>query len=230
MRKFIKIIVILVLLGIVGFFAYDKLGNKDRTDSQDLEAMKQSIIAESQAGASDLTDEQKEKFLAQLKEAQKIVVNTNFDNLQSINDVARLKKLLGDIDGAIIAWEYANIIRPQNSLSFSNLATLYHFDLKQYDKAEKNYLISIANDPDDINTIRNLFEMYFYATKDNVKAEGLLLASLEDNPESVDLLALLGSFYSDTGNRAKAVEYYKKALALKPGNTAIQKEIERLEK
>lgn len=227
MAKNFKIIIAILILSTVGYVTYQKVSNKDSAD-QDLEAMKNSIVAEPRVAVTDLTPEQKDKFLQQLKDAQAAVVKFNFDNLQAVNDVARLKKALGDFEGAITAWEYANLSSPKNSLSFSNLAALYHYDLKEYDKAETNYLISISNDPDDINTIRNLFEMYYYAIKDLTRAEALLLESIENNPEAVDLYALAGSFYAEIGRNDKALEYYEKALGLNPNNQAIKKEIERL--
>ena len=228
MSKRFKIILAILILAAAGYFGYQKMNRQNQ--DRDIEAMKSSIVAEPKIAVSDITPQQKEKLLKQLKDAQNTLIGFNFDNLQAVNDVARLKKALGDIDGAITAWEYANIIRPNNSLSFSNLAALYHYDLKDYEKAERNYLISIANDPDDINTVRNLFEMYYYAVKDNTKAEALLLGSIENNPESSDLFALTGSFYAETDRIDKAIEYYEKALALSPNNQAIKKEIERLKK
>ena len=231
MFRIFKIIVLIVLLGAAGFFLYREIAKPEQTD--DVEAMKQSLIAPAVVRDGSLSAELKDKYQAELKKAQDQTASFNFDNLQSINSIAQYKKLLGDIDGAIVAWEYANRIRPQNSLSFSNLAALYHFDLKQYDLAEKNYLISIGNDPDDMNTIRNLFEMYFYALKDNGKAEALLLQAIEENKENptvlVDLYGLSGSFYVDTGNNQKALQYYRKALGLNPQNEAVRQEVARLE-
>lgn len=217
----------ILILSAVGYVTYQKVFNPNSAD-QDLEAMKTSIVAPARVTVPDLTPEQKDKFLKQLEDAQAAATRFNFDSLQAVNDVARLKKALGDLDGAITAWEYANLTSPKNSLSFSNLAALYHYDLKEYDKAETNYLISIANDLDDINTIRNLFEMYYYAVKDTTRAEALLLESLENNPEAADLFALAGSFYAETGRNEKALEYYEKALELNPNNQAIRNEIARL--
>lgn len=226
--KYLKIIIAVILVAVAGFFIYRQLGKKSAEDTA--ERMKASIIAPAKVTATDLNDEQKNKFLQRLKDAQDGVRNSNFDNLQSLNAVGQYKKQLGDIEGAITAWEYANLIRPKNSLSFSNLAALYHYDLKDYSKAESNYLISIANDPDDVNTIRNLFELYYYSVKDNAKAEALLLQSIEANPKAADLYALLANFYAETGNPQKALEYYRKNLELNPKNEGARKEVERLQK
>ncbi len=229
--KYLKILVVVIILAVIGYFLNTQLGKRE--PASDAEAMKQSLLAPANIKAQNLTPELKEKYLAILKTAQDELVKFNFDNLQTVDLIAQYKKLLGDIDGAITAWEYANLIRPQNSLSFSNLAALYHFDLKEFDKAEKNYLISIANDPDDINTIRNLYEMYTTATMDMARAEGLLLSAIEDNQstpsKAVDLYALAGSFYAENGSNAKAIEYYRKVLEINPKNEAVKKEIARLE-
>lgn len=230
MKKAVKIIIIIILVALAGFFVYKELIHKTPPEADKLEAMKKIIIADPKVNAPNLTQEQINKFLTQFKNAREKVVAANFDTLQGVNELAQLKQFLGDLDGAIITWEYANIIRPKNSLSFSNLAALYHFDLHQYDKAEENYLISIANDPDDIPTIRNLFELYYYALNDNAKAEALLLGSIEQNPKEADFYSLLGSFYSDTGKKEKALEYYQKALERNPSSEAIKKEIEKLER
>ncbi len=225
----LKIIIIVIILAGAGYLIYNQ--TKDSAPTTDeLETMKDSIIADPVVNVTDLTEEQKTAALERFQSAKKIVVDSNFDTLQGINDVAQIKRFLGDFEGARIAWEYANIIRPQNSLSFSNLGVLYHFDLKQYDKAEENYLVSIANDPDDLATIRNFFELYFYALKDDEKAEGLLLKSIEDNPQEADLYSLTARFYADTGNTQKAIEYYEKHLELSPGNEAVRQEIDRLRK
>lgn len=230
MFKTLKILLVIILLGGAIFFVYKQITRKPSTDDFGYEAMKQSLIAPAKVMAKDLTEEQTQKFLGKLKEAQDALVQNNFDNLQAANAVGQYKKVLGDIEGAITAWEYANLIRPKNSLSFSNLAALYHYDLKLYDKAEQNYLISIANDPDDINTIRNFFELYYYSLKNNAKAEGLLLRSIEQNPQAPDLYSLLAGFYAETGNPQKAIEYYEKHLELNPGNAAARQVMERLKR
>lgn len=227
MKRIIKTIVILAIITVAGFFVYQKFIQPAPVDS-DLEKMKQSILTEPKVSAADLPEDQKNKYLEQYGKARQELIQSNLDSLQGVNTVAQIKRILGDMDGAITAWEYANIIRPKNSLSFSNMAALYHYDLKQYDKAEKNYLISVANDPGDIPTIRNFFELYFYSLKDNAKAEALLLDAISNNPSAADLYSLTGKFYADTSRPGQAIEYYQKHLEINPANEAVRREIERL--
>src|SRR3989344_489598 len=216
MPKTLKISILFILRAAAGMFLYFQF-RAPETPDLDLEEMKASIAAAPEVGATNLSEPDQQRYLERFEEQKKIAVDSNFDLLQNVNEIAMIKKLLGDWEGARVAWEYANIIRPQNSLSFSNLASLFHYDLKQFDKAEENYLISIQNDPDDISTIRNFFGLYFYDFKDNAKAEGLLLDSIAKNQESEilkDLYSLLGSFYADTGRVNLAIEYYQKHLDL----------------
>jgi tetratricopeptide (TPR) repeat protein len=222
--------VIIVTVLIAGFFLIkNNIGNKQTDNDQlDLSAMEQAISAKPVVSATDLTKENIDKYLGQFDTVIQQVEAVNYNTLQGVNTIAQLKRILGDIDGAIIAWEYANIIRPGNSLSFSNLAALYHFDLMEYDKAEEQYMISVANDTDDLPTIRNFFELYHYSLKDDVKAEDLLLESIAQNPEAADLYSLTGRFYTEIDNLPKAIEYYEKHLELNPENEAAQREIERL--
>ena len=231
MSRLIKVLLIIVLAAGAGIFLYYQLRTPETPEVADVQAMKDSIVSPPVVGSTQLSEGDKQRYLTRFEEQKKVAIDTNFDVLQNINEIAMIKKLLGDFEGARVAWDYANIIRPENSLSFSNLAALYQFDLKQFDRAEENYLISIQNDPDDLPTIRNFYELYYYDFKDNSKAEALLLDSITRNPESdilKDLYTLLGSFYLDTGKIDLAIEYYEKHLLLNPDNEAVKSEIERL--
>lgn len=224
-----KIIVLSILVFAAVFLLYQTFWQRSISDSE-LEGMKNSILADPKVSSEHLTEAQKSQFLQDFQQGKDMVLKSNFDSLQGLNGLALAKQRLGDFEGAVVAWRYANLIRPKNSLSFANLAALYQYDLKQYDRAEKNYLISLANDPGDIPTIRNFFELYFYSFKDNKKAEALLLKAIADNPNKIgDLYPLTGRFYADIGLPEKAIEYYQKALDANPNNQAIRKEIERLQ-
>lgn len=229
MSKTIKIIIAVILVAAAGFFLYKQFANRS-TDSDDFEAMKKSLLAPADVKATDLTEEIKQKYLERLEKAQKSAVEFNFDNLTVINDIGFIKQSLGDIEGAITAWEYANIIRPKNSLSFFNLANLYFYKTKDLKKAEKNYLIALENDRKDMNIVRNLYELYYLELKDNAKTEALLLSSLADNPDSADLTALLAGFYAENGQIERAIEFYEQHLKIRPNNEAARQELERLKK
>lgn len=207
-----------------------KLQREEPSIDNRLEAMKQSILNEPQIKASNLTEGERNRVLEGFQEVREQILKTNFGTLPAISQIAQIKRNSGDFEGAITAWQYASAIWPKNSLSFANLAAIYHYDLKEYEKAEQNYLSALINNPDDVQIIRNFFSLYHNSLKEDAKAEGLLLKSLEENPQAADLYSLTGRFYQETGRLGKALEYYRKHLALNPNNETVRREIERLEK
>ena len=93
------------------------------------------------------------------------------------------RRLLGDYGGAAAAWEYAGAIRPKNSVSFNNLGDLYTYQIKDKARAEKNYLMALANDPASIMAYEKLYELYRYIFKDDKKAKAVLKEGVSKNPD-----------------------------------------------
>lgn len=116
------------------------------------------------------------------------------DNLENWLVLGVYRKIIGDYNGAREVWEYANVIRPENSISFNNLGELYAYYLKDSKKAEENYTKAIENDPSAIYIYRNFFDFYRYVAKDTIKARALLEKGIAANPAtSSDLKNLLES-------------------------------------
>jgi len=116
------------------------------------------------------------------------------DNLENWLVLGVYRKTIGDYEGAKEVWEYASVIRPQNSISFNNLGELYAYYLKDNAKAEENYKKAIVNDPSAIYIYRNFFDFYRYFAKDTAKARAILEQGIAANPTtSSDLKNLLDS-------------------------------------
>ncbi len=215
-----------VVLG--GLFVFQRINQKVPEDPA-LLALRQGITQGAAGSSMDLSEEaQGLQFLSQLQAAQEQAVKSNFDSVAAINEVARLKLLLGDEDGARQAWEYLTLIRPKNALAFASLGRLYHHNLGLYQKAEDYYLRALVNDPHELATIRNFFELYHNALRDDAKAEALLQEALKTNPQAAELYALAGKFYQDLGQISQAVENYQEHLKLNPANDAVRKELLKL--
>lgn len=129
-------------------------------------------------------------------------------------DLGILRKQLGDYRGAAEAWEYVSLLYPANEVSFSNLGDLYEHFLKDYPKAEKNFLLVVRVNPARIDGYRSLYELYrlSYLAKSS-EAPGALRWGLEKNPGNYELLILSAQYYRDTGNKANALKYYEQALS-----------------
>ena len=126
MIKKVQIINILVVLAVivVGFFMFKQFNKPSESDVPkvvDLTPFKVSVATKPVLGEVDLTQELADQYLARYENVLARVQAADFDTLDGLNEIAQIKRIFGDFDGAIKAWEMANIIRPVNSLSFSNL-------------------------------------------------------------------------------------------------------------
>lgn len=169
--------------------------------------------------------DEKRLYSEKIEEAINII-KSNYDYLNPWLDLGSYRKLAGDYDGAIEAWNFAGIIRPQNSISFHNLGDLYGFYLKNYPKAEENFLKSISNNPENIDAYIQLVTLYEYQYKEKInEIEPLLLKGIEANPSSSNLKITLGEFYKNRNRINEAIKYFEEALKLSPSNKALEREI-----
>ena len=82
-------------------------------------------------------------------------------------------KMIEDFEGARLAWEYATKISPRTPTAFGNLGFLYGYHLKDAAKAEANFKLALANDPQATYLYQQIFEFYRDVLKDNAKARAL---------------------------------------------------------
>ncbi|KKS38757.1 MAG: hypothetical protein UV01_C0002G0065 [Parcubacteria group bacterium GW2011_GWA2_42_14] len=161
-------------------------------------------------------------------------VSESPDNLDNWLRAGVIKKFFGDYLGARDAWEYASLIRPQNSTSFANLGGLYALYLKDYPKAELSYKKAIENAPGDIYPYTALADLYSSSEPAGESRSNKIIKIIESglaaNPDNQTLLSYLARFYKEQGNFPKALEYYQKVLALDPHNKAVAAEIDALKK
>lgn len=156
-----------------------------------------------------------------LKQAAKDIANTVAALKEEASQfdlwiqLASLRKLIGDYLGARDALDFANQLAPKNSTGYSILANLYWLELKDYAKAEKNFLKVIENDPSDTDAYRNLSDLYRYSYMQKAdQADDILLKGLQSNFDHRDLISYLAAYYRDTGNTAEARKYLEKLLAM----------------
>ena len=126
-----------------------------------------------------ITIEQAKETITKLTAALK----KNSDLFGDWVELGLYRRLIGDYGGAAAAWEYAGAIRPKNSVSFNNLGDLYTYQIKDKARAEKNYLMALANDSASIAAYEKLYELYRYIFKDDEKAKGVLKEGISKNPD-----------------------------------------------
>lgn len=136
------------------------------------------------------------------------------NDLRSWIDLGTMHKMGGDYKGAETIWLYVGKVAAKNSIAFQNLGDLYQNFLKDYLKAESNFLTAIKNTPNDTNPYRALFELYTSVYKTGTSAaENILKQGIQANPQSVDLQVMLARYYKSAGRTAEANAQYDAAIA-----------------
>ncbi|HYF13036.1 MAG TPA: tetratricopeptide repeat protein [Candidatus Paceibacterota bacterium] len=102
------------------------------------------------------------------------------------------RKIAGDYEGAIEAWEYVAQVAPKqvSATAHGNLGDLYMYFIKDYPKAETRFQQAIALNPNVIEYYRALFYLYRDIFKDSSKAEAIRAEGIKNNPGTTDLQQL----------------------------------------
>lgn len=162
-------------------------------------------------------------FDSSLSESSQIDLRENIDNLKELvkNNPERIDywldlglywKIAGDYEGAKIAWEYAASMKPQDSLIYSNLGRIYHFYLKDFPNAEKNFLEAIEKGPNSFVHYIDLHELYKFSYKqDTTSAADALIGGIAKNPDDTNLLIALAAYYKEKEDTINAKKYYEQA-------------------
>lgn len=110
------------------------------------------------------------------------------------------RKIGSDFAGAIEAWDYAAAVAPDEmrATAYGNLADLYLYFLKEYDKAEADFKQAIALNPHIIDYYRTLYYLYRDIRNDPAKEAAILAQGLEANPGNADLIELQKQLASST--------------------------------
>lgn len=106
-------------------------------------------------------------------------------NPYSFNDwlsVGIFKKFFSNYEGARDAWEYAAVLIPEQPVVRLNLANLYGYYLKDFKKAEKNYLTAVALDGSNILSSWNSLAGFYRDFGLKEKALEYYRQALEINP------------------------------------------------
>tara|TARA_Y100000310_G_scaffold263659_1_gene273965 strand:+ start:5415 stop:6107 length:693 start_codon:yes stop_codon:yes gene_type:complete len=104
-------------------------------------------------------------------------------------ELGSLRKLIEDYDGVVDAWGYHAKIRPQNTISFLNLGDLYGYYIHDNEKAEKNFLIAVDNNSENILfPYIQTYDFYLYVLEDKTKAKNILIRAVKEIPSSKNQL------------------------------------------
>src|SRR3989344_422819 len=86
-----------------------------------------------------LSESSKNQAIGKIQDLVKLI-EKKYDYIEAWYDLGAYRKLIGDYDGAIEAYNFVIKIRPKDEIAYVNLGDLYGFYLKDYENSEKNFL------------------------------------------------------------------------------------------
>jgi tetratricopeptide (TPR) repeat protein len=206
-NKSILIIVILAVIGVVGYYIWGDLNKNSVSVSNFPDSNLQEgsidlgdgIVADYEESSSaeslaskypppsldkqivfknGTSEEEKTRIRMEIETISKQLKDNN--NLSDAwMQLGLLRKSISDYEGAEEAFEYATKIRPEDALAYGNLGVLYGYYIKDNVNAEKNYLMAIEKEPTTPFYYYQTYEFYHDVLKDNVKAKEILERGLE---------------------------------------------------
>jgi len=157
-------------------------------------------------------------------EGVRVRLRNNPKDLSAWIDLGIRYKAINEYEAAREAWEYVSLMSPTNIVSYNNIGNLYHYELKDYVRAEMNLLQAVHNDKNYILSYLNLHDLYRLSYQQGTtKASDILEKGIKANPKSIDLMVALATYYRGKGNLPDARTYYQQAItvATEIGNDAL---------
>jgi len=137
------------------------------------------------------------------------------NSFQAWSDLANQYKILDDFEGAREIWEYLSIAAEGNTVSKINLANLYHYQLRDYEKSEAIFRDVIAMNGQIVEAYTGLHELYRYSFKTpTTLAIDVLKEGITAIPDSIDLRMLLASYYTELKLEEEARAVYGEVLTM----------------
>lgn len=161
-----------------------------------------------------------DQFEAELKKLadQKNKILENPGDAQAWFAFGYTKEFLNDHEGAVGVWEKALELQPLNFVTAANLGNAYQYFLKNYPKAEEDYLKALAVRPDYTGAYRGLADLYQFNWKDRQdRLEPLLLEAIQkDSANKKAYYVNLVEFFAGANNLTKAKDYLVQVKSLDP--------------
>lgn len=120
-----------------------------------------------------------------------------------------------DFKAAERVWLFVVDVTPTNVTALGNLGRLYHFEYKDFPKAEEYFKKAIAANAERKEAYFDLFDLYRYSyKKDTTAAVDIMKEGMGRFPDDINFPAGLGTYYRDLGQKAKARQYFEQALTM----------------
>ncbi len=217
-KNIIYIVLIVIVASLVASFY---LTDFYKSDKDNLDKI---YTAEDFPNALEVMNEEiLEMSLKDLNEQYQDLRDGEYIYLSWIN-VGILKKRLKDDTGAEKAWLNAIDYSSDQPLAYGNLADLYLFNMREYEKAEEYYLKVLEMDPNHQGYYIGLVSLYRYDMTEKVNLiENIMINGANINPAEAENYYMYLANYFDEGidnkggnDKEKAKYYTQETLKINP--------------
>lgn len=162
-------------------------------------------------------------YEAALSKTDSTQVSLRSDLLGGMGDAYAAK---GDTATAYRQYEKALDINPGNTMVLNNYAYFLSEQGKDLDKAERMSALTVKDSPDNA-TFLDTYAWIYFKKRDYKMALGYMKSAIEKNveKENADLYEHYGDILFMNGQPDKAVEYWGKALRLKPDSDILTRKV-----
>lgn len=137
------------------------------------------------------------------------------NDMNAWGDLAILRKITEDYQGAVEIFSYISKVYPGIAGPYASLGDLYASYLKDYVKADANYLKAISIEPLTVGFYIELHTLYRGPyQKSATAAEDILKQGIKVNPASYQLQLALARYYGSKGKIAEAKLVYDSAISI----------------
>ncbi|PIP87370.1 hypothetical protein COW81_00645 [Candidatus Campbellbacteria bacterium CG22_combo_CG10-13_8_21_14_all_36_13] len=208
MKKIVIPVLAIVLL-VIGYFVWAKIGNSPDTDivlDSDISTTTEKVTIEGFDGVDaeyvvindpGITQPNLNRTVSGLSStsASRLseVVSMLKDNPLNPDgwiEIGGLWKTGGAFIASSEAWEYAYTLSPKNVVALNNLGNLYTYEIVDLNKAESWYKKALEVGPKYVPTYFNMAEMYLYGFKDRKKAIDIAKQGVKELPLEDSLASL----------------------------------------
>ncbi len=132
--------------------------------------------------------------------------------------IGNIHALLGDSEGALLAYQQSVTLQSNNIVAERNIADLYANTFHDYEKAAAHYRAAIRNEVNNAELYSNLVKIEWQKLNNPTLAESDLEEGLNRTRHNTDLLYVAVDFYTAIGKPDKAAAYAAEIKAKKPSS------------
>lgn len=134
---------------------------------------------------------------------------------------------LGQMRGAISAYEHARAEDPKSFVPSANLGTAYA-TIGDYERAVKEFRVAIDLQQDEYSSYTKLAEVYQYKFKDLDRARGVYIEGLMRTNNNPNILKAFATFLDETGAKSESLLYWQALGKILPGDQGVRDRLKEL--